>query len=98
VLPVSNRRDRVWHLWNCRRVTIPAGTSRVWSEARLRVTGPAAVEVGVDHFESTSSSVVARQNHAEGSRGRWFFAAADWITIASGKPGEIDRVTTPVST
>lgn len=87
--------DKVWHLWPSQRSIFPANTKRIFSRLVYRGSGTIAVRAGVDHFESTTSPVQAKVTHAEGSRGKWYYAFDRFGAIYSGRPGEIDEVTPP---
>ncbi|MDP3772014.1 MAG: DUF308 domain-containing protein [bacterium] len=88
VIRPSERPDRIYHWWTCHgtsRFLIPPDAERVWAEAKVRVHGPVAVQLGIDAFRSpTSRSVpgVDEFNHKEAGTSDWFFDnTADWQII-----------------
>jgi hypothetical protein len=88
VLPNSSP-DRVFHWWNTSRSLIPAGTTRVWFEARIRVVGGAGVQAGIDYWRDLTSPYAGLDvNNTEAGASDWFGnLTADWQTISVGRPG-----------
>lgn len=54
MLPVSQIKDRVWHVWNTQfpRAKVPPNAQHVWSEARIKVIGSGLAQVGLDFYIS----------------------------------------------
>jgi hypothetical protein len=79
--------DRVFHWWTP-RVTIPAGATRVWFEARIRVTGGAGVQCGIDFWRDVNAPYAGPNvNNVESGASDWFGdSTSDWQNIAVGRP------------
>jgi Big-like domain-containing protein len=91
-LPLSTRPDSVWHVWledtwpnpsgpNWRHL-FPAGTQWVWVEARVRIRGAAALQVGWDYNRGTTDTGCDRDNdgRATPTEDGWCEAGkSDWI-------------------
>ena len=85
VLPLSAIQDKVWHFWGP-RVVIPSNASRCYAAARVKPTGNALVQLGVDFWkDQTADWCGLDQCNTGGSASDWYGAASDWITIYSGK-------------
>lgn len=80
--------NRIYHWWNTSRVLIPAGTTRVWLEAKVRITGGAGVQAGLDYWVSTSASWNGTDvNNTEAGASNWYGnSTTDWQIITIGKP------------
>lgn len=86
VLPLSTIPDKVWHFWGS-RVIIPSNASRCFAAARVRLTGNALVQLGLDFWKDQNIGWCGLdQCNTEGSTSDWYGASLDWITIYSGKP------------
>jgi hypothetical protein len=81
VLDPASRPTRVFHLWNCGwpRKTV-TGTSGVWTEVRVRITGAAAVQVGYDFWQGYPPGA----RNVQGGESDWYFATSDWQIIRVG--------------
>lgn len=89
VLHPSDHPDRVWHWWPTEypRPTVPAGTRRVWFEGRVRITGPAQVQLGIDYWRTPTAQWAGLDvNNTEAGASDWFSAGADWQVISVGRP------------
>lgn len=98
----------IWHIWmhdpwrapdgNIRyRRTLPPGTDLVWVEARFRIVGAAAVQVGFDFYRNivqdgcdanNDSTYVPEKEDGlcEGGKSRYLFQTFEndgWITVTS---------------
>jgi len=80
--------NHVFHWWNTSRSLIPAGTSRVWCEARVRITGGAGVQIGIDYWKDLNASYAGYGvNNTEAGASDWYGnSTADWQIITVGRP------------
>lgn len=86
VIEPDLRPDVVFHWWT-KRVVVPAGTSRVWFEARVRITGGAHVQAGIDYWRQLDSrSTGPVVNNVEAGASLWECAADQWLIVSVGKP------------
>jgi hypothetical protein len=88
VVEPSSSPNRVFHWWNTSRSLIPAGTTRVWFEARVRVIGGAGVQAGIDYWRDLTSPYAGPMSITqEAGASDWFGnVTADWQTISVGRP------------
>lgn len=87
VIEPSNRSDRIFHWWNTSRSLVPPGVRRVWFEARVRITGPALVQTGVDYWKDLTIGYGGTDiNNTEAGVSDWYFASAEWQIIRVGEP------------
>lgn len=109
----SDYPDRVFHWWNSFkwrdknipdspqhwRVTIPSGTAYCWAEVRVRITGPATVQVGLDYWTLPGELYKgANVSNREGSVSPWYCQNGEWLTVQIGKPSDSSTyVPVPVS-
>lgn len=79
---------RVYHWWNTHRALVPAGTSRVWFEAAVRITGRAGVQVGIDYWiDLDAPSAGPQKNNREAGASDWIGnSTKDWQILTVGKP------------
>lgn len=78
----SSEPDRVWHWGGDRFASVPAGTTAFVAKARLRITGPAAVHIGLDFWRSSTAPWAGLNvNNTEAGIGDWHFNTGDWMTI-----------------
>ncbi len=73
-------KDRVWHGW-CTGPwpAKPSGTIGFWVEARVLISGPAVMQLGVDIRNNPSS-------HSEYGLSNWYFESENWQVIYFNKP------------
>lgn len=107
ILPVGDHPEWIWHVWmhdpwrsaegQHYRRTLPAGTDLVWTEARLRIRGAAAAQVGFDHYrdvvengcdKNDDGTYVAKEEDGwcEGGKSRYLFEVFEnegWMTVRS---------------
>ena len=86
-LHVSDVTDRVWHWWGAQwpRASIPSGVTNIWFEARIRIHGPALVQIGIDLWRSPSALYENGQNNLEAAASDWKFESdGGWQTIVAG--------------
>ncbi len=109
-LPLSSVPDSVWHVWledtwysggNVYfRHLFPPGTQRIWVETKVRVHGPAALQVGWDYYRTTNDLRCDPNNNGiieegedgncEGGKSSWYFQIFEndgWQVIRSVGPG-----------
>lgn len=85
-LPLNERPDRVWHFGG-KRVVIPEDASRCYSEARLRLTSNALVQLGADFWiDDKSEWCRDHQCNKAGFGSNWFGVSNEWMVISAGKP------------
>jgi hypothetical protein len=89
VLEPSLYPQLIFHWWNTARSSIPAGASRVWFQARVRITGGAGVQTGIDYWKDLTATYAGPDaNNREAGASDWFGnSTADWQIITVGKPG-----------
>jgi hypothetical protein len=86
VLHPSRLPRKVYHWWNCQRGALPAGSDACWAEARLRIHGSAAVQVGLDYWKNLDIGYGGPEvNNKEAASSRWFFADPAWQIIKVAK-------------
>lgn len=80
--------DKVWHWWDTQnpKPYVPTGTQRVWVEMKVKITGPALVQIGAD-FYRTPTAQANQQNVAEMGVSNWYGNGSDWQIIILGIPG-----------
>ncbi|AGY56523.1 hypothetical protein GKIL_0276 [Gloeobacter kilaueensis JS1] len=82
----SDRPDRIWHFWSPgKRLQLPAGqVSNCGLEARLRLSGPALAQFGVDFWRDPQARWAGHEvNNHEAGRSQWLFATSppSWQTL-----------------
>lgn len=85
----STHPDRVWHWWPTEypRPTVPAGAQRVWFEARVRITGPALVQLGIDFWRTPTAQWAGHNiNNMQAGVSDWFGEDREWQVISVGRP------------
>jgi hypothetical protein len=84
----SLNSNRVFHWWNTSRSLIPSGTSRIWLEARVRITGGAGVQAGIDYWKDLTISYAGIDvNNTEAGASDWFGnSTTEWQIITVGHP------------
>ncbi len=86
LLLLNEKPDRVWHFGG-KRVVIPEDASRCYSEAMLKLTGNALVQVGADFWiDEKSEWCPDHKCNISGFGSDWIGASDNWITITAGKP------------
>ncbi len=84
-LPLSDVPDKVWHFGGARPI-IPTNATRCYAAARVKPSGNALVQLGVDFWKDQNVNWCGLdQCNTEGSASDWYGASSDWITIYSGK-------------
>lgn len=80
--------NRVYHWWNTSRCLIDPGTTRVWFEARVRVSGGAGVQAGLDYWKDLSAPYAGHNvNNTEAGTSNWYGnSTAEWQVISVGHP------------
>jgi len=80
--------DKVWHWWDTQypRPDVPSGTQRLWVEVKVKITGPALVQIGVD-FYRTPTAEANQQNVVEMGVSNWYGASPYWQIITLGTQG-----------
>jgi hypothetical protein len=83
LLPVSDARDRIWHLYLCKLVPLNAEYDRIWMEATVAIAGPALVQAGIDYWPSEDPNNAV---HEDGCDGRRICqgATSDWYRARPG--------------
>lgn len=106
ILPLSDCSECTWHPWmedswrdssgqmHWRRA-LPAGTQKVWVEARVRIRGPAALQLGFDYNRTTQDTSCdidldgdQEDGWCEAGKSHWTFESFEndgWQTITLGK-------------
>lgn len=88
IMEPSLNPNHVFHWWNTSRSSIPSGTSRVWCEARVRITGGAGVQVGIDYWKDLTAPYAGFDvNNTEAGVSDWHGNnTAEWQIITVGQP------------
>ncbi len=86
VIYPAQHSDRVWHWWNCKRAVIPDNTEKVWMEAKVRITGPALIQTGMDFWKNPEAGYMGTNvNNVEAGVSDWYFSDPEWQIISLGK-------------
>jgi hypothetical protein len=86
LLPLHEKPDRVWHFGG-KRVVIPENASGCYSEARLKLTGNALVQVGADFWvDEKSEWCPDHKCNISGFGSDWIGASGEWVIIKAGRP------------
>jgi hypothetical protein len=88
IMEPSLNQNRVYHWWNTSRKLIPSGTSRIWFEARVRVTGGAGVQAGIDYWKDLTADYAGLDvNNTEAGASDWYGnSTLDWQIVTVGQP------------
>lgn len=87
ILEINKSTDKIWHWWNCSRAIIPENASRVWMEARVKITGPALVQAGIDYWKAIDTTYAGKEiNNKEAAVSNWYVENKDWQIISILKP------------
>lgn len=88
VIEPSRYPQKVFHWWNTSRSIVPKGTSRVWFEASIRITGGAGVQAGIDYWKNLTVDWAGYNvNNIEAGVSDWFGNSTnDWQIISVGRP------------
>jgi len=91
VLQPALRPDHVFHWWGTYawpegRPAIPMGATRCWVEARVKITGPALVQIGFDWYPSRTGAGGAAGGVVEGAVSNWIGASNEWQVLSVGRP------------
>ncbi len=91
VLTPSSRTEHVFHWWGSYdwpigRPAIPSGASRCWVEARVKIIGPAMVQIGFDWYPSRTGAGGAAGGVIEGAVSNWAGTGSDWQIVSVGSP------------
>lgn len=87
ILKPYERPNKVWHLWNCNRALFPVETTNIWMEARVRISGPALVQFGIDYWKDLNSPDRGISvNNVEAAVSNWYFEDDNWQVISVSKP------------
>ena len=92
VLPVSDARDKIWHLYLCKLAPITAEYDRIWMEVSVAIAGGALLQAGLDYWPSTDASAVVFEDGCDGKRicqgatSDWYRSRPGVIRITVGEP------------
>ena len=92
VLPVSNARDKIWHLYLCTLAPITADYDRIWMEVSVAIAGGALLQAGLDYWPSTDVSAAVFADGCDGHRicqgatSDWYRSRPGVIRITVGEP------------
>ena len=75
----SKHPDYATQIWNAKPGRVPAGATKVWVEARLRVKGSGLAHIGFDWYGPKGYVTNG------GYSGFQIFAAPDWQVVTFGK-------------
>jgi len=89
ILRPSEFSGFVGHWWNKHwpRASVPTGTERIWMEMRVRIIGPAFVQVGIDYWRSPSALYAGVEvNNREAGASDWACGdTEDWQVLGVGR-------------
>lgn len=82
----SKVQDKVWHWWitGNPKAVLPNGTQRIWVKMRVRITGPALVQIGADFYMSAVDNPTSK-TISEFGASNWYKESPDWQVIILGK-------------
>jgi hypothetical protein len=90
VLNPSERPGYVFHWWNTSRSPIPADASKIWFEARVRITGGAGVQAGIDYWRGEDPEIKYEGydvNNTEAGTSDWYGnSSTEYQIIRVGHP------------
>ncbi len=88
VMEPSLYPQRIFHWWNTSRSMVKKNTSRIWFEARVRITGDAGVQAGIDYWKDLNADWAGYDvNNTEAGASNWFGNSTDdWQIISVGQP------------
>jgi hypothetical protein len=80
VLRVGQRTDRVWHFWSpSPRAALPRGKLEGCTvRARVRISGGALLQMGMDYWRSTTIPYGSGGNNHEAGASDWYFSSPEW--------------------
>ena len=80
ILDVGTRPNRVWHFWAASpRQTLPAGKLEGCTVTmRVRISGPALLQVGFDYWRDTTVGYGSGGNNHEAGASGWYLPSAEW--------------------
>lgn len=87
IIKPSEHPDNIMHWWNNQwpRASIPAGAESCWVEARIRITGPALVQAGMDYWKTPTAGYAGYNvNNIEGGVSDWALESDDWQIVRVG--------------
>lgn len=84
VLRVGERTDRVWHFWSpSPRAALPPGKLEGCTvRARVRISGAALLQMGMDYWRSTTVPYGAGGNNQEAGASDWYFSSPEWQGVS----------------
>jgi len=78
----DEKPNRVWHWWGSKRIKVPESADYLILEARVKITGPAIVQPGLDFWNSEKTIYGGYNvNNTESGIGNVYFASDDWQII-----------------
>jgi hypothetical protein len=88
VLEPSTVPNRVFHWWDTTRSLVPSNYDRIWFEARVRISGGAGVQTGIDYWKDLTAPYAGLDvNNTEAGVSDWFGnSTSDWQIISVGRP------------
>jgi hypothetical protein len=84
VLQVGGRTDRVWHFWSpSPRAALPPGKLEGCTvRARVRISGGALLQMGMDYWRSTTAPYGSGGNNHEAGASDWYFSSPEWQEVS----------------
>lgn len=88
IMNPSNAPNRIFHWWNTKRSPVPTTSSRIWFEAKIRITGGAGVQAGIDYWKDLTAPYSGLDvNNTEAGVSDWLGnSTSDWQIISVGRP------------
>lgn len=84
ILRVGQRADRVWHFWTASpRPALPPGKLEgCTAKARVRISGGALMQLGMDYWRSTTALWAGSDvNNHEAGVSNWYFPSSQWQEV-----------------
>jgi hypothetical protein len=80
ILRVGQSPDRVWHFWSASpRAALPQGHLEGCTvKARVRISGGALLQMGMDYWRNPSIGFGSGGNNHEAGASKWYFPSKDW--------------------
>lgn len=84
VLRVGERPDRVWHFWSpSPRAALPPGKLEGCTvRARVRISGGALLQMGMDYWRSPTVPFGSGGNNHEAGASDWYFSSPRWQEVS----------------
>ena len=92
VLPVSEVKDRVWHVYLCQLAPLTEDFERIWMEANVAIDGAALLQAGLDYWPTADPTAAIREDGCDarricqGATSDWYRARPGIVRVTVGEP------------